>query len=138
MQIKLEEIAGGALQEKFEKAFEHIIRNLQDPNTSFKVKRSINMKLSFTQDEDRSNVTCDLEVTEKLAPQKGLSTKFYTGTDLRTGELFIEEAGGQCRGQMSLSEFNVQPDEKTMVDEETGEIIEPGKSNVVLYQAKTV
>lgn len=137
MQIKLEEIAGGALQEKFENAFVEVLKNLQDPNTSFKVKRSIGLKLSFTQDEDRSNVTCDLEVTQKLAPQKGLSTKFYTGTDLRTGELFAEEYGSQIRGQMSLSDMDGQKviDGQT-VDTETGEIVDSGTSRVVPYQVK--
>ena len=137
MQIKLEEIAGGALQEKFENAFVEVLKNLQDPNTSFKVKRSIGLKLSFTQDENRSNVTCDLEVTQKLAPQKGLSTKFYTGTDLRTGELFAEEYGSQIRGQMSLSDMDGQKviDGQT-VDTETGEIVDSGTSRVVPYQVK--
>lgn len=37
--INLQEIVGGQLQAKFERSFEKVIENLQDPNTSFKVKR---------------------------------------------------------------------------------------------------
>lgn len=36
--VELQELVGGALQEKFNKAFENVIENLQDPNTSFKNK----------------------------------------------------------------------------------------------------
>lgn len=36
--IELANLVGGALQEKFSKAFERVIENLQDQNTSFKVK----------------------------------------------------------------------------------------------------
>lgn len=39
--INLQEIVGGQLQAKFERSFEKVIENLQDPNTSFKVKRGI-------------------------------------------------------------------------------------------------
>lgn len=38
--VKLQEIVGGALQEKFNKAFERVIDNLQDVNTPFKVKKN--------------------------------------------------------------------------------------------------
>ena len=50
--INLQEIVGGQLQAKFERSFEKVIENLQDPNTSFKVKRGITIKLDFTQNED--------------------------------------------------------------------------------------
>ena len=36
--VELQSILGGALQEKFNKSFEKVIDNLQDVNTSFKVK----------------------------------------------------------------------------------------------------
>lgn len=37
--INLQNLVGGQLQEKFERAFEKVIENLQDPNTSYKAKR---------------------------------------------------------------------------------------------------
>lgn len=52
--VELQNLVGGQLQEKFEHAFERVIENLQDPNTSFKVKRGITIKLSFTQNENRN------------------------------------------------------------------------------------
>ena len=35
--VELQSIVGGQLQEKFKHAFEKVIENLQDPNTSYKV-----------------------------------------------------------------------------------------------------
>lgn len=123
--VGLGELIGGALQEKFSKAFEKVVDNLQDSNTSFKDKRSITIKLVFQQNEDRDDVQCDIDVTEKLAPQTGMRTSFSVGKDLRTGELFAEEYGKQVRGQYKLTD--VQPNKgvgEIPVDPETGEIID--------------
>ena len=70
--VELQNIVGGALQEKFEKAFEKVVENMQDVNTSFRIKRGINIKLSFSQNEMRDEVLCDIDVVEKLAPQAAM------------------------------------------------------------------
>lgn len=106
--VGLQDIVGGQLQEKFERAFEKVIENLQDPNTSFKVKRGIDIKLSFTQNENRDDVSVSVVVSEKLAPQQDMNTKFYIAKDLSTGEVFAEEYGKQIRGQMNLKDITQQ------------------------------
>ena len=110
--VGLQDIVGGQLQEKFNRAFEKVVENLQDPNTSFKVKRGIDIKLGFTQNENRDDVKVSVVVSEKLAPQQDMSTSFYIGKDLQTGEVFAEEYGKQVRVQAET------------VDTETGEIME--------------
>lgn len=45
--VNLEEFAGGALQEKFDSAMEQVLANMLDPNTPWKNKREINIKVSF-------------------------------------------------------------------------------------------
>ena len=102
--INLQEIVGGQLQAKFERSFEKVIENLQDPNTSFKVKRGITIKLDFTQNEDRDDVSVSVMISEKLAPQQDMNTKFYIGKDLKTEEVFAEEYGKQIRGQMNFND----------------------------------
>lgn len=71
-------------------------------------------------------------MSEKLAPQQDMSTSFYIGKDLQTGEVFAEEYGKQVRGQMKLSELvpAEQPVSAEIVDTETGEIME--ESNTVV------
>lgn len=123
--VELKDLVGGALQEKFSKAFEKVIENLQDQNTSFKVKRAITIKLSFDQNEARDDVSVSIDVSEKLAPQAGMKTSFYIGKDLKTGEIYAEEYGKQIRGQMSLDDYKqpLQVIDGEMVDTETGEIL---------------
>lgn len=128
--VELQELVGGALQEKFSKSFEKVVENLQDLNTSFKVKRKITIILSFDQNEARDDVSVSVDVAEKLAPQQGMNTKFFIGKDLKTGEVFAEEYGKQIRGQMSISDLETAPaNENTVdvVDTETGEVLETGK-----------
>lgn len=67
--VELKDLVGGALQEKFNKSFEKVIDNLQDVNTSFKVKRKISISLDFVQNEARDDVHVEVAVVEKLAPQ---------------------------------------------------------------------
>ena len=113
MKVSLNEIAGGALQEQFDKAFERVIENLADPNTSFKETRKITITLKFTQTEQRDDVSVMLNVSEKLAAQAQTKTAFAVGKDLKTGKVYAEEYG---KNQMSIKDLGV--------DTQTGEIVE--------------
>lgn len=126
--VELGELINGALQEKFDKSFERVVENLQDQNTSFKVKRSITIKLSFEQNEKRDDVSVAIDVTEKLAPQSGLKTSFYVGKDLKTGELFAEEYGKQIKGQMSFDDVGKN------VDPETGEVLDNRSEKIIDFK----
>ena len=117
--VELQNLVGGQLQEKFEHAFEKVLENLQDPNTSFKVKRGITIKLDFVQNEKRDDVLVSVDVSEKLAPQAGMKTSFSIGKDLQTGEIYAEEYGKQIKGQMNL--FDI-------MDPETCEVIEQNQN----------
>ena len=122
--VELKELAGGALQEKFNKAFERVVENLQDVNTSFKVKRRITIQLDFTQNETRDDVHVGLAVVEKLAPQAPMTTSFAIGKDLKTGEMYAEEYGKQIKGQISFDDFGTeQIIDGKVVDTDTGEIV---------------
>lgn len=120
--IELKNLAGGAVQEQFARAFEKVVANLQDPNTPYKSGREITIKLKFEQNERRDDVKCAVSVSEKLAPQAPMATSFAVGTDLRSGQLFAREYGNQCLGQISIDEALEQGDEIESIDKETGEI----------------
>lgn len=72
--VNLEQFAGGALQEKFDSAMEQVLANLLDPNTPWKNKREINIKVTFEQNEDRDDTTVDVSVVPKLAAAKSIGT----------------------------------------------------------------
>lgn len=131
--VELQNIVGGALQEKFSKSFERVIENLQDTNTSYKNKRKITINLDFTQNENRDDVQVTVDVVEKLAPQAGMKTSFYIGKDLSTGEVFAEEYGKQIKGQMCFDDLTapapapVQKIGGDVVNVETGEVLHSDK-----------
>lgn len=129
MEISLHDVAGGALQEKVNQAFEQVMKNMQDPNTPWKNKRKINLTLTFIQNEDRTDCTCDISVDTKLAAVKPVSTKFCTEKDVSTGEIFAQEYGPGIRGQMAFEDVEQNTEDKTVeidgniVDTETGEVV---------------
>ena len=135
----MQDIAGGALQEKANQAFVKVMQNMQDPNTPWKNKRKINLCLTFEQNEERTDCTCDISVDTKLAAVKPVSTKFCTEKDLGTGEIYAREYGPGIKGQMSFDDVNQSTEEKIIhvdgqdVDMETGEIKEDG---VVDFRAR--
>lgn len=124
--VRLAELVGGALQEKFAKSFERVLENMLDSNTPYKTRRSITIKLTFDQNEQRDDVKVHIDVAEKLAPQGGIETSFAMGRNLKTGEIMVEEYGKQIKGQLSFND--VQPLADTgdgrQVDTETGEIVD--------------
>lgn len=122
--VNLETFAGGALQEKFDDAIEKVLINMTDPNTPWKNKRKIVVEVSFEQNEDRDDSTVNVSVVPKLAPVKPVSTRMAIGKDLKTGQVFAEEYGSQCRGQMTLDDYQDQVMDGKTVDPETGEIRE--------------
>lgn len=135
--VKLAELVGGALQEKFQKSFEKVLENMLDINTPYKLKRGITIKLSFEQNEQRDDVKVYIDVNEKLAPQGAIETAFMLGKDLKTGEIMVEEYGKQIKGQMSLSDLQPKYEDTgdgRQVDVETGEI----KDNVVDLRRKAI
>ncbi len=136
--VNLETFAGGALQEKFNDAMKKVLENLMDPNTPWKIKRKIGIEVSFEQNEDRDDASVNVSVVTKLAPVKPIGTRMSIGKDLDTKEVFAEEYGSQCRGQMTIGDCLRQQEQEIegqTVDTETGEIKE--SSNVIdLRQTK--
>lgn len=134
--LKLEEFMGGALQEKANAAMQRVLENMQDPNTPYKVKRGITIKIGFTQNEDRDDAVVEMSVETKLAPSSPVRTMMVIGKDLETGETYAQEYGKQIRGQMSL---DLDPPVKKiggdLVDTRTGEVLENNDKVVDLRKA---
>ncbi|MCI8285221.1 MAG: hypothetical protein HFE90_08180 [Firmicutes bacterium] len=127
--VNLHDIAGGALNQKFEHSFKRVVENLQDVNTPYKDKRQIVITITFEQNEQRDDVLAEIAVKEKLAPQGKLLTRFGVGKDLRTGKVYAEEHGNQLKGQMSINTVELDAEgenqeDDTVIDTQTGEIID--------------
>ena len=129
--LNLNEIADGALQEKLNAAMRKVLENMQDPNTPYRVKRGITVKLGFTQTESRNDAVVDVSVETKLAPASPIQTMMSIGKDLRNGEVYAEEYGKQVKGQMSLDMAKLAQVDGDTVDTETGEVV---SGNIVDYR----
>lgn len=135
--VKLSDLTGGALQEKFDQALETVVANMQDPNTPWKNKRAITIRIAFEQNEERDDTTVSISVDTKTAPVKPIATRMAIGMDLETGEVYAQEYGSQVRGQMSFAPGPGVPPSLVIdgeaVDTASGETKEAG--NVVDFRA---
>ena len=105
LHIDLGELAGGTLQEKFDRELTRVIDNMQDPNTPFGEKRNIQINISFHQTELRDDAKVEISVKSKLASVISAKTNFAMGKDLKSGEVRVREYGKQIPGQMSFSDM---------------------------------
>ena len=101
----LQEVAGGALQEKISRELQKVLNTMMDPNTPWKNKRQITIKMTLEQNEDRDDCKVDIQVETKLAPVKSIETRFSLGRNLDNGEVEIAEYGPGIKGQMSMDEY---------------------------------
>ena len=132
--LSLEDLAGGALQEKVNAAMYKVLENMQDPNTPWKNKRQINVKIAFSQNESRDDTAVEVSVDAKLAPVSPVVTRMAIGKDLRSGKTYAQEYGRQIRGQMGIEDYGIQAGgpsyqqiDGDTVDTETGEIVPENK-----------
>lgn len=105
LHVDLQELAGGTLQEKFDREITRVVENMQDPNTPFNEKRGITINISFHQNELRDDAKIEISVKSKLAGVISAKTNFAMGKDLKTGQVMIQEYGKQIPGQMSISDM---------------------------------
>lgn len=80
-QIDLNDLAGGALRERFNMEWEKVLQNIKDPNTIAKAKRKVILTLTLEPDEEREIAIVDIEAKATIAPPKGVSTKIIMDTD---------------------------------------------------------
>ncbi len=138
MDMNMAELASGAVQEKFNEALEVVVANMLDPNTPWKNKRVITLKVAITQNEDRNDTAVEISVEKKLAQPKPIVTHMAIGKDLDTGKVLAQEYGSQVRGQMSFDDLKYNDEPKStekvidghVVDTETGEV----KDNVADFR----
>ena len=138
--LTIASLCGGAVQEKVDRALEKVAKNILDPNTDPCKKRSVTLKITLKPDEnDTEDVEVSTEVTYSLAPEVGVSTRFFVNKDLVNGHVTImEHKKGEIKGQISFGDLDyetevigVSESVETM-DEETGEIINTESENKIL------
>ncbi|MDA3730039.1 replication terminator protein [Niameybacter massiliensis] len=110
--LKLDNLAGGAVQERFNQALKEVMENIADPNTDWKKKRKLTINLTFETKEDRDLTEVTIDTKVSLAPRSSVGTKILIDRDL-DGEILGTEFKKQIPGQQAIK-----------VNTDTGEVID--------------
>lgn len=133
--LTLASICGGAVQEKVDRALEKVAKNILDPNTDPVKKRSITLKITFKPNEDdNEDVEVSADVSAVLAPEIGVSTRFFVSKDLNTDKVTVmEHRKGEIKGQLDFSDFgmDMNPQTSESVQDEDAEVTEETVSEVL-------
>lgn len=78
--VDLNELADGALKEKFEEAWSELIENVIDPNVATKHARSITIKITVKPNGDRNFCSTGIQVSTSLPPTNPVETAITVGT----------------------------------------------------------
>lgn len=124
IKIDFEKLAGGAFAERTRQAIKEVMENIADPNTEWKPKRKVTIDLTFSTDEAREIIECDVVAKPKLQPKKDIHTKILLDKNL-DGEVIASEFKKQIPGQQTIK-----------VDSETGEMITPEEKAEVNTKTK--
>lgn len=127
-EINLDDLVGGELGVQFQAAAKKVVENMLDPNTPYKNKRGITIKLTFEQNEERNDVAVGVQVDTKLSPRTPMKTNLAIGKDLRDGQLYVQEYGPAIRGQIHIQDYEKSSDGQVLIEGKkvnpaTGEII---------------
>ncbi len=104
--ITLSNIAGGAMEEKFQYLLQKVLKNIEDVNTSSGESRQILLKINIMPGENRKNASFKIDGAAKLSEAGGVSGLMFLA---KNGEEYISFE--QDPGQLT---FN---DEKTAIED---------------------
>lgn len=113
--MKLNELAGGAVQEHFEHEAKRVLQNLMDINTDPKKKRKITLTLDLTTDDNREIVFADVSAKSTIAAIEATGFNLMSGVN-KNGERVISELKSGAVGQSFIDDDGeVKTDEGKVV-----------------------
>lgn len=77
--VSLQNMARGAVLERFDRELSKVIRNILDPNTDAKAVRKIKLEVVFKPSEDRENADVFVKTSSSEAPPKAIASRIYIG-----------------------------------------------------------
>lgn len=78
-EISILDLKGGAINERVGVEIENILKNILDPNTKAKEKRTLTVKFEFAPAEDRDFVATKTTVSSKLASYMPIESTLIVG-----------------------------------------------------------
>src|SRR5699024_6444897 len=104
--LPLSQLAQGAIEEKLDYELNKVFDNIHQPNTKATDKRTVNIKLDFTPNENRQTVDVESNFTTKLANVEGVSTTVLTGRNIDNGKVEARELKSSMPGQTFFDSDN--------------------------------
>lgn len=99
----LNELARGALAEKFEKELSKVLANVYDPNTDEKKARKVVLTLTIKPGEKRQTCQMIIDATSVLAPAKPVGIPLFLDKDAQGNVIAAElREDGALNGQQTL------------------------------------
>lgn len=117
--LNIATIAKGSLMERADIEIENVLRNILDKNTDWKKSRKVTLELEFkATNESREDVFVLLKAKSSISPYNPVQAQIYVGKN-DSGQVVAQEytKNKEYPGQQPI----------TVVDVNTGEIIEEGK-----------
>lgn len=93
----------GAVNEQFARAFEEVVRNIQDPATEANQKREILITVSIAPTKDRGMAATNVSVKTKLAPVKADSGSVMFDFD-KQGRIVARTQEAENQGELFLDD----------------------------------
>ncbi|MBE7897279.1 replication terminator protein [Paenibacillus polymyxa] len=131
--IELSRLVQGGVQEKFNKEWDRVMRNIDDPNTSATAARSITITVNLKPDAKRKKINTNVTTKSTIAPDNPLETTFIMGTDNAGNVVAQELLFGDEDQTFFDNEGTVRTGTGETIDQDTGEI-KSGTGNVVVFK----
>lgn len=108
------EIGGGMLMEEADHELAKILKNIVDPNTAPTKARTLTIKLKFTPNEERSQISIETSSSVSLAPNKSKKVVLFNTPykDPETGiiKTMLKEIMAVAPGQMNFDGMIAEPE----------------------------
>lgn len=127
--MKLNTLAGGAVQEHFERELSRVVDNLTDLSTDPKKKRKITLTLDLTTNDNRDYIAVDVQAKSTLTPTNATEFALMTGVSDK-GNREVAELKSGAKGQSFID------DDGDLKNDDGSELIkkEDGKKVSKLYK----
>lgn len=117
--LDLSKLADGAVQERFEDAFNKVLENIHDLNTDPKKNRKVTLELKISSDDSRELLFMDVSAKTSLQSRVPIGVTMMTGVDSK-GNPEAKELKSGAKDQTYF-------DETGTVREDDGKPVESNK-----------
>ncbi|MCT8138617.1 replication terminator protein [Anaerobacillus sp. CMMVII] len=107
--LDLNNLADGAVAERFNQELRKILENISDPNTDAKKVRKLTLTVSFKADDQRDIAAVGVQAKTTLAPARDIETKIVLDWD-SNGQITGAELKSGIKGQTYMQEDGVYSD----------------------------